>query len=807
MTTNLIQPSLSAGELSPTLFARVDLAKYKVGLARERNFFVDYRGGASSRPGTRYIATSATPGTGLPPRIIRFQFSTLQTYVIEFGAGYIGFYTNGAQIMNGGSPYTISSPYALADLPLLKFTQSADVLTLTHPAYATMFLERLGETNWQLVAVSFTSQQAPPTAGAATATHGTETAPVGDQTQTVYTYAVTAVNATTGEESLPSVTFSATGSRIMSADGNAFVTLTWTAPVGPAPSLYNIYRQEEVPNGAAPGGSLLGLIGSSIGASYVDRNGQPDYTISPPGGANPFASGNNPGCTSYYLQRQFYAASTSGPETFWASRPGAFTNFNVSVPVQDDDAITATIASTQVNAIKSLVPMPSGLIILSSGGAWLVSGGGVGIGGIPTAIGPSSVVAQPQAFNGASDVPPITVNYDVLFVQAKQSKVRDLSYNFYVNIYTGTDLTVLSNHLFAGRAIREWAYAEEPFYLVWCIRDDGILLSLTYLKEQDVYGWARHDTNGLFQSVASVTEGQVDATYFVVKRFIGGAWQYLIERLADRLDWAPNDALGIPANIEAAWCLDCALALPQPAPAADLFPVAPAGTAGATGVVFNADAAVFSAGNVGSLIRGNGGKATITAYISATQVQATIVLPFAVLPNDPNATPIPITNGNWTMTAPVSSVGNLAYLNGMTVGILADGNVMAQQVVSAGAVTLEVPASSVLVGLPFQGQIQTLYIDAGEPTIQGKRKKVNAVTVRVDQTRGIKAGRTWQTLVPVKAWNSTVPMGGPLPLITGDQRIVLDPVYDTGGQICLQVDDPVPATVLGVIPEVSVGDS
>ena len=111
-----------------------------------------------------------------------------------------------------------------------------------------------------------------------------------------------------------------------------------------------------------------------------------------------------------------------------------------------------------------------------------------------------------------------------------------------------------------------------------------------------------------------------------------------------------------------------------------------------------------------------------------------------------------------------------------------------------------------LVGLPFTAQLQTLYLDTGEPTIQGKRKKINAASVRVKDSRGVQIGRAASSCRYVKEWNSNVPLGSALPLFTGDQRVVLDPVYDTGGQFWMQVTDPVPATILGVMPEVALGD-
>jgi len=918
MTQPILQPSFAAGEISPALAARTDLAKYKIGLAVGRNFFVDYRGGVSSRSGTRYIQSSATPGAGLPPRIIRFQFSDQQNYVLEFGvnsagAGYIGFYAKGGVIVSGASPYTIASPYALADLPLLKFTQSADVLTLTHPAYPIYQLQRYGDTNWVLTQIAIGAVQSPPTSGNVTPHWSTETAATGDTATTIYNYVVTAVSAA-GEESRSSASFSnATGSRMMSLDGDVYQSLTWTAPSGVTPTSYNIYRQAEIPNGSAPAGALYGLIGSTTSTSYADRNGSPDFSTTPPQGNNPFAvlttgafasitvtggsgysssaylamnssagsgailqpvfsngvlanisiitpgasyagvtltivdpasggttpsgavtfsgqfsgisgsggsgagatatlvssgtSGTNyPGCTAYYGQRQWFAETTSQPQTFWCSKTGAFLNFDSSLPVRPDDAITDTLASTQVNRITALVPMPSGLIMFSSGGAWQITGGGVASGGTPTAITSTNITATPQAYNGAADVQPLVIGQEVLFIQAKGSIVRDLSYNYYVNIYTGTDLTVLSNHLFVNRKIREWAYAEEPFKVVWAVQNTGSLLSLTYLKEQDVYGWMRHDTNGLFQSVCSVSEPPYDNVYFVVKRLLSGGWTYTIERMEQRAQIDGDPTFNISADIEKAWCVDCGLSLAQPAPAANLTMGGGANIVGSA-IALSADAGVFSVANVGAVVRANGGKATITAFISSTQVTATVTQAFAVLQNDPNATPVPANSGTWTMTQPVTVLSGLTHLNGLTVSISADGNVVAQQVVSGGQVTLQQAASSVVVGLPFQAQMQTCRIDVGEPTIQGKRKKINAVTVRVKDTRGLKVGRTAASVVTIKEWNSTIQMGGPLPLVTGDERIIVDATYDTGGQIWIQLDDPVPATVLGVMPEITMGDS
>ena len=120
----------------------------------------------------------------------------------------------------------------------------------------------------------------------------------------------------------------------------------------------------------------------------------------------------------------------------------------------------------------------------------------------------------------------------------------------------------------------------------------------------------------------------------------------------------------------------------------------------------------------------------------------------------------------------------------------------------------ELPYSAITVGLPFQCQLQSLYLDIQSPdgTIQSKRKTIPAVTVRMQDSRGIKAGPNFQSLVEIKE-RTTEAMGQPIRLFTGDQRVVLPATYNVPGQICVQVDDPLPSTILALIPEVVIGDT
>lgn len=849
MSNNFIQPSFAAGELSPTLYARVDLAKYHIGAAMMRNFFVDYRGGASTRPGTQYVNQCRI--SSKPVRLFPFQFNVEQTYILEFGDFYMRPITNGAPIVeaavtitgvtqganavvtapahgyssgddvfiagivgmtelnNGtfniyvlnanqfginyldGTPvdstafnayvsggtasrlYTLSTPYAAEDLALIKFTQSADVMTLCHPSYPPYDLSRLSNTNWTLTQVVIGSSISAPLnlTGTPSATGNTD-----------YKYVVTAVGPN-GDESVASAVEDVPTALDLNAVAG-HIGLTWTV-VGDA-EYYNMYKAIPAVNGTVPAGAAFGFIGFTAGGnSFIDGNIVPDFVRTPPQDYNPFIN-NNPATVAYFQQRRVYAGSNSFPDTFWASHPGSFYNFDISNPIQDDDAIEATLASQQVNNIKHMITMPGGLILLTGGGVWQVSGAG----GAGSPITPTSVQAQPQAYSGCSDVPPIAINYDVLYVQQRGAVVRDLSYSFYNNIYTSADISVMSNHLFFGYEVTEWAYAEEPFKLVWAVRNDGKLLSLTFLKEQEVFGWAQHDTLGLFKSVASISEGQEDSVYFVVERKIAGQWVKYIERMAQRL---------FTYGVEDAWCLDSALTNTLTYPAAGITIDLPAGT-----VVVTADAAIFGPDNVGDVIRAGGGIMTITAWTDSTHVTAQVTRPVQDVLAD--GRPAPVAEGNWSMTAPISSVSGLTHLEGEVVYALADGSVLGPFVVENGAIDLGHEVTKVIVGLLYTPKLQTLYLDTGEPTIQGKFKKISALTVRVTETRGLKMGSTFATLKEFKMRNNQ-PMGSPIALETGDQRIIMDNSWNSYGQICIEQDYPLPATVLGVVPEVTLGST
>jgi hypothetical protein len=161
--------------------------------------------------------------------------------------------------------------------------------------------------------------------------------------------------------------------------------------------------------------------------------------------------------------------------------------------------------------------------------------------------------------------------------------------------------------------------------------------------------------------------------------------------------------------------------------------------------------------------------------------------------------------GTWKASYPVSSVSGLGHLEGMTVTVVVDGKLQTDKKVVAGKVTLDAPGSSVIIGLGYQADLQTLRLES-QPTIQGRRKKIPALTVRVADSRGLSAGMTFNTLTEIKELKPSVLSGETPSLYSGDLRIIMDPLWEADGQICVRSKAGLPANIVAVIPEATIGD-
>lgn len=322
-----------------------------------------------------------------------------------------------------------------------------------------------------------------------------------------------------------------------------------------------------------------------------------------------------------------------------------------------------------------------------------------------------------------------------------------------------------------------------------------------------------------FATPLPLTNDLINATYVITKRFISSQnqWVYYSERFDDR-NWQ---------TVEDVWCLDCALAYPTYAPNATLTFDANSLVANAASV-FTADAPVFTASSVGNVLRAYGGIATITGFTSTEIVTATVNQPFAgTLEGEPGDLPFPAIAGDWTIGVPTTTVYGLNHLEGCTLTALADGAVITGLVVTDGTITLPQAATMITIGLPFTAQLQTLPLEiSGGPTIQGKRKNITAVTVRLEQSRGMEVGsnqvdfsaypagttQEWGSglgitnLIAVKERSAQIEAGNAVPLFTGDERVNIPGTWRKPAQVAIQQRNPLPVNCLAVVPEILVGD-
>ena len=252
---------------------------------------------------------------------------------------------------------------------------------------------------------------------------------------------------------------------------------------------------------------------------------------------------NRPSSVTYYQQRRVFANTREEPQTVFTTQIGVYDSLRSSVPARDDDAVTFTIKGREVNEIRHMVDI-DGLVLLTSGAEWRVTEGQDQV------LTPSTVGARIQSYYGASWVPPQIIGDTVIFIQEKGARVRDIKYEFVDDKYSGTDLSIMAEHLFEDIEIEEITYSQEPFSIIWMVRNDGRVLGLTYQREHQVWAWHQHDFGGVVESIASISEDGRDAVYMVVKRTINGSDVRYIERMEPRYTSAAEDVWAVDSGLQ-----------------------------------------------------------------------------------------------------------------------------------------------------------------------------------------------------------------------------------------------------------------
>ena len=518
---------------------RTDFAKYFNGASNIENFVVLPHGPVTRRPGTYFVSEVKTSANST--RLIPFTFSTEQTYILEFGNQYIRFFKDNGQITEGNKTitgitqanpavvtssshgysngdfviisgvvgmtevngktfkvadkttntfelqnvdgtdinssaytayssggvankiYQITTEYTTAQLFDLKFAQSADVMYLTHNSHEVMKLSRTGHTSWTLAAVDFA-----------------ETGPYMDVNTTDTTLTPASSGTGTGVD--------ITASAITGINGGSGFQTT------------DVGRILKFNSGEAKitGRTSTTIVVCTITKAFTNTDATKTWQL----GSFSDTTGH-PACVSFFEQRLVFAATTDQPQTMFFSKSGDYENMTSGTNA--DDAMIYTIASNQVNAIKSLKATRT-LICMTTGGEYAVSSGAS-----QDAITPSNINIRKQSNYGSAGVDALSIGNATIFLQRAKRKVRELAYNFDTDGYTAPDLTILADHI-TETGIVQMDYQQEPYSVVWGARTDGVLAGLTYNRLENVVAWHRHILGGKSDTTKNIIQQQISFT-------------------------------------------------------------------------------------------------------------------------------------------------------------------------------------------------------------------------------------------------------------------------------------------------------
>lgn len=660
---------------------------------------------------------------------------------------------------SAGTVLEVVTPYAEADLPYIEYTQSADVLYLVHPDYEPYQLERIANTEWELNAYAFeggpfqlanVDDTKTIDASAVTGSGITLTATgftfnslhVGALYQLTHYIEAQAVTATLDEvEASSSIKCGGTW-RIISHG-------TWTATIRVEKSVdggstwtclrefssaddFNVdtYGTEDMSGNAEPflvrvncTAHTSGNCNVNLTADAFYQNGIAEITAVAVGGATATADvvrtiGStdatvdwNEGSWSDYAgwpsvvefdpdDRLVFGNTYTEPSTYWMTQPNDYTNFSRSTPLVDSDAISSRIPSRKVNGINGLIPLSELIALTLSNEASIRSSSG--------AITPTTAYNKIHGWEGSYGIKPVVIGNRAVYVQSAGSILRDLGYNLYSDSFEGDELTIFSKHLFENHTVVDMAFQQNPNRLLWVVRDDGILLSMTYMREQDVVAWSWHDTNGgddTFESVATIRGDGYDEVWVSVNRDS----ERCIERLKNRIE---------SSDLEDQFFVD-------------------------SGYTYDSTS--------------------------------------------------------------TTSITGLTWLASKEVSVLADGEVVSGKTVSAGGVlTLDTAASVVQVGIGYYSDVETLNIDVNlqDGTVQGRKVKTSQIMFRLQDSQGGYIGPDSDTLFALQyekntGYDSTE-------LFTGELPATLASGFSEGGHIFFRQSDPLPVTILAIIPDIAI---
>ncbi len=843
--------NFTGGELSPRLDGRNDLSKYSSGCSTLENLIVYPHGSAARRPGTNFVAEVAD--STKKTRLIPFEFSTTQTYMLEFSNLKIRVFKDNGAVLEGnktisaitkanpavvtatshgyenGDEVLISSVGGMTEVNGKRFLvadkttntfelQDKDGVDINSSGFTTYtsggVSNKVFEITTPYLEAELFDLKFAQSADVMYICHPNHE--VEKLSRTGHTsWTLTDVDFTKGPFLDPNITTttltpsnSSTGSRNITASavtgingGSGFLAT-------------DVGRQIHFNAGYATITSITSttVVVATVTTAFTNANAITNWYL----GAFSDTTGH-PSCVTFFEQRLVFAATLNNPQTVYFSRSGDYENMdaNLGGTIADDDAIIYTIASNQVNAIRFMTSTRT-LIIGTAGGEFTVSGGGT-----DSAVTPTNILIKKQSNHGAANVDAIAVGNATLFLQRARRKIRELAYNFDVDGYIAPDMTILAEHITEG-GLTQVAYQQEPNQIIYATREDGELVGLTYQREQQVTAWHRHIFGGRFgiatltvSDYANIANGtkltltKSDGTTVDFTSTTGTAGTNEFKTQTNNNTTATNLKTAINAH------------------------------ANFTATVSSAVVTITETAHEAT------GYLTIRSFdstrLTATSEGKAVVDSVAVIPTDDKEYQTWIivkrtingvtrryveylneldfdetdnTSFNFLDSAlsysgsAATTISGLDHLEGQVVSVLADGATHPNETVSSGSITLDRSAKSVKVGLAFTSLLQTMRLDAGsqDGTSQGKTKRIYDITVRMFETIGIEVGPNLSDMERIPFRSSANLMDEGIPPFTGDKEVEFRGNYETDGFIFVRQTQPLPFTILSLYPRLVTND-
>ena len=822
------QTNFTAGELTPKLAGQVDFKKYSNGVETLENMQVFPQGGATRRPGTRFVAE--VKNSANVTRLIPFEFNVEQSYIMEFGDQYIRFYKDNGQITETAKDITAitkanpavvtSSSHGYSDgdhvwiASVVGMTEvNGRRFTVANKTTNTFELSGVNSTNYTTyssggtaskvyeISTSYTSAQVFDLQFAQSADIMYITHPLHEPAILSRTGHTNWTLADAVFEKGPYLDANSTSTTLTSSATTVGTGRTLTASASLFAST-DVGRLFKLGDGH---GKITAFTSATVVTVEVlvalTSNGSVTWAL----GAYSNTTGF-PRAVSFFEQRLIYGGSTDFPQTIWASQSGLYNNFDVG----DSSAANSfiyTIAANKVNVIRYLAPARD-LIIGTAGGEFQV--------GRPTGepLKPDNVNIKQQTSYGSHTTPPQQIGSTVLFVQRQQRKIREFSYRFENDAYAAPDMTILSEHLTEG-GIVDVEYAQEPSSIYYAVRTDGQLLGMTYQREEEVVAWHRSVIGGK-NTACTVTVTDYDnitvGSRLVLTKSDGTSVTFTSETAGSS---SPSETLGFRPNTNNNTTAD------------NIF----------TAINTHADFTVANpASNVVTITETDPqstGFLTITttdstrlAVTSETHSKVTSVASIAeTTENQVYMIVERIVDGSTVkyveykdptlnmdsglsgiVTGASTTVTSLDHLEGQKVQILIDDAVYPAQIVTNGAVTVSLPSTfsnkTIEVGLGYVSTLKTMRPEGGSQagTSQGRKKRYNEIIVRLLKTVGATINGDQ---IPFRT--SANAMGESITEFTGDKRVT-NLGWDRDGQIVVQQTQPLPMTVLGITGTLMVVD-